>query len=94
VSEIEGIDHDLTLLGLAERVNQFEGRIEDMSDDERVYLLGLFAGAVDRLRERVRELWTESRDEGSYEAMPGLYQVMLAMGASENWAEESGQHDG
>lgn len=50
------IDHDLTLTGLAERVSKFLGHIEDMSDEERVLVLGQFAGAVSRLRARVREL--------------------------------------
>jgi len=81
-------DRDLTLLGLAERVKQFTGHIEDMSGDERVYLLGLFAGAAGRLEARVRKLWAENDDDGYMEALPPLHQVMLALGADENWAEE------
>jgi hypothetical protein len=81
------IDHDLTLLGLAERVQQFTGHIEDMSGDERVLVLGQFAGAVSRLRARVRELWTESDRDGYTEALPPLHRVMLALGADEDWAE-------
>jgi hypothetical protein len=38
----------LSLPGLAARVRQFLGHIEDMSDDERVFLLGAFEGAVAR----------------------------------------------
>jgi hypothetical protein len=94
VSEIEGIDYDLTLLGLAERVKQFTGHIEDLGDDERVYLLGLFAGAVGRLEERVRELWVKNDDDKHAEARPALHQVMLALGADENWADRGNGHDG
>jgi hypothetical protein len=80
-------DRDVTLLGLAERAKRFLGHIEDMSDGERVFLLGAFAGAADRLRERVRELWAENDDDGYMEALPPLHQVMLALGADEDWAE-------
>jgi hypothetical protein len=80
-------DHDLTLLGLAERVSHFLGHIEDMSDDERVLVLGQFAGAVSRLQARVRELYAKA-DDGSYmDALPPLNQVMLALGAGEDWHE-------
>ena len=81
-------DRDLTLLGLAERVKRYTGHIEDMSDDERVYVLGLFAGAVSRLEDRVRELYAEADDDGYMEALPELHQVMLALGAGEDWNED------
>ena len=81
---------ELTLLILAERVKQFTGHIEDMSDDERVFLLGAFAGAADRLRERVRELRAENRADGYMEALPPLHQVMRALGCPEDWAEGEG----
>lgn len=81
------VDHDLTLIGLAERVTQVFGHIEDMSGDERVLLLGQFAGAVSRLRVRVRELYAEDDRNGYMEALPSLNQVMLALGADEDWAE-------
>ncbi len=80
-------DRDLTLLGLAERVKRFTGHIEDMSDDERVYLLGAFAGTAGRLREHVEGLYADSATTNT-RALPALRQVMLALGADENWAEE------
>lgn len=81
-------DRDLTLLGLAERVTQFAGHIEDMSDDERVLVLGQFAGAVSRMQARVRELYAKADDDGYMDALPPLNQVMLALGSGEDW------HDG
>jgi hypothetical protein len=84
-------DHDLTLLGLAGRVQHFLGHIEDMSDDERVLVLGQFAGAVSRLRARVRELYAEDKRDGYTAAAEALHQVMLALGADEDWAEEAGE---
>lgn len=80
--------HDMTLLGLAERVRQYFGHIEDMGDDDRVLLLGQFAGAVSRVQARVRELWAGNDEAGYMEALPPLHQVMLALGADEDWAEE------
>jgi hypothetical protein len=85
------IDHDLTLLGLAERVSQFLGHIEDMSDEERVLVLGLFAGAVSRLQARVRELYAKADDSSYMDALPPLNQVMLALGADEDWAESESE---
>jgi hypothetical protein len=82
-----GTAPDLTLLGLSARMKQFAGHIEDMSDDERVYMLGLFTGAADQLHARVRRIY-EAADAGSYmDALPPLHEVMLALGAPEDWAE-------
>lgn len=81
-------DRDLTLLGLADRVKRYLGHIEDMPDDERVFVLGLFAGAVGRVEARVRELYAEDDRDGYMEALPSLNQVMLALGAPEGWNEE------
>jgi len=80
-------DRELTLLGLAHRVKQFTGHIEDMGDDERVWMLGLFAGAAGGVEARVRELYGQADDDGYMEALPPLHQVMLALGAPEDWAE-------
>jgi hypothetical protein len=84
------IDHDLTLTGLAERVSKYLGHIEDMSSDERVLVLGQFAGAVSRLRAEVRDLYTDNATTNT-RALPALNQVMLALGADEGWAEAEGR---
>jgi hypothetical protein len=83
------VDHDLTLLGLAERMRKFLGHIEDMGSDERVLVLGQFAGAVSRLRSEVRDLYTDNATTNT-RALPALYRVMLALGADEDWAEADG----
>lgn len=44
--------------------------------------------AAGRLRGRVRELYEKADADGYMEALPPLHQVMLALGADENWAEE------
>lgn len=75
--------YDLTLLGLAKRALSYTGHIEDMGDDERVFLLGAFAGAVLRLEQQVRELWDENESDRTDKV---LHQVMLALGASADWA--------
>jgi hypothetical protein len=80
--------YDLTLLGLAHRALKFAGHIENMSEEERVLLLGMFAGAVVRLQENVRALYKESDKEDNTEALFVLHQVMLALGAGENWKDE------
>jgi hypothetical protein len=78
-----------TLLDLAERVKRYLGHIEDMSDDERVQLLGAFAGAVDRLEARVRELYADADDMSYMDALPPLNQVMLALGVTEGWHDDA-----
>ena len=85
-------DRDLSLLGLADLVKGYLGHIEDMSDDKRVLVLGQFAGAVSRLEARVRELYAKADNDGYREALPDLHQVMIALGAAEDWNE--GNPDG
>ena len=81
---------DLTLLGLSARVQQFDGHIEDMDEDERVWLLGLFAGAALRLRAVVRAEWERNSRDSYMEALPPLGAVAKAIGddSFEAWAEE------
>ena len=43
------------------------------------------------LRARVRELYEEADADGYMDALPPLHQVMLALGAPEDWAEPGGQ---
>jgi len=71
---------DLSLLGLAERVRQFLGHIEDMSNEERVFLLGAFEGTAMRLRDDLRRWWLEQDRDGYAEALPALGRVMDAIG--------------
>ena len=80
---------DLTLLALSARVQQFTGHIEDMGDDERVWLLGLFAGGVLRLRDVVRAEWERNSRDGYMEALPPLGALAKALGDDgfEAWAE-------
>lgn len=80
---------DLSLLALSARVQQFTGHIEDMDDDERVWLLGLFAGGVLRLRAVVREQWERNSRDGYMEALPPLGALAAALGDDgfEAWAE-------
>lgn len=82
------IDRDLSLLGLAGQVKRYLGHVEDMSDEERLLVLGQFAGAVSRFEARVRQLYAEADDMSYMEALPPLNQVMLALGAGEGWKEE------
>jgi hypothetical protein len=86
-----GTGYDLSLLGLSARVKQFAGHIEDMGDDERVFLLGLFAGTADQLRDQVRKIYAKAGADGYMDALPPLHQVMLALGAPEDWAEDGQQ---
>jgi hypothetical protein len=80
-------DPDPSLVGLAGRVREFTGHIEDMSDDERVSLLGQFAGAVGRLRARLRELYEDADEAGYMDALPPLHQLALALGEPGDWDE-------
>lgn len=82
-------DDDLSLLALSARVQKFAGHIEDMGDDERVWLLGLFAGAALRLRDVVRGQWERNERDGYMEALPPLGKVAEALGDDgfEAWAE-------
>ena len=76
----EPVRPEMSLLGLAERVLQFLGHIEDMGDDERVFLLGAFEGAAARLRDDLRRWWLEADRDGYAEALPALGRVMDAIG--------------
>lgn len=80
---------DLSLLALSARVQQFTGHIEDIGDDERVWLLGLFAGGVLRLCAVVREQWERNSRDGYMEALPPLGVLARALGDDgfEAWAE-------
>ena len=77
-----------TILGLSACVKQFAGHIEDLGDDERVFLLGMFAGTADHLHDRVRKIYEEAAADGYMDALPPLHQVMLALGDAEDWAED------
>lgn len=79
---------DATLLALARRSLSFTGRIENMSEGERVFLLGAFTGAVLRLKDEVRRLYAAYDADDNAEALAALHQVMLLLGASEDWREE------
>lgn len=80
-------DRDLSLLGLAEQVRSYVGHIEDMPGGRRVFLLGQFEGATSRAYASVREIYAEYDEAGYMEALPALHQVMLALGAPEDWHE-------
>lgn len=86
-------DPQLSLVGLADLVKQFAGRIEDMDGDQRVLVLGQFAGAVSRLRARLRELYEQEDEAGYAEALPPLHQMALALGEPEDWHEPPYRRD-
>jgi len=50
----ETLGQSTDLHALAERVKRYAGHIEDLHEDDRVLLLGLFTGAVDALEAKVR----------------------------------------
>jgi hypothetical protein len=75
MADLDG-PYDITLLGLTTRSLSFAGHIEDMSGDERVFLLGAFAGGLLRLDELVLKL----HEQGSDETKAALQQVLFAMG--------------
>jgi len=74
-------DADLSLAGLAQMVQSYAGHIEDMSDDDRLLVLGQFTGAVSRFRVRLRELYREAGASGKER----LRQVAYALGEPEDW---------
>jgi hypothetical protein len=55
---------NLTLLSLTHYALSFTGRIEEMSSDERVLLLGAFSGAVLRVQGELRALLALYEREG------------------------------
>jgi len=75
---------DPSLLALSDLVVRFTGHAEDISPDSRLQLLGQFAGAVLRLRDEVSGLYADCVTVNTW-ALPALHQVMLALGAPDNW---------
>jgi len=57
-----GEDPGPTLMELSAEVRQHMGRIEDMSQERRLWLLGAFAGAADRCAEDFRQLGLSAGD--------------------------------
>jgi hypothetical protein len=55
-------EYDLSLPGLTRRVGEFLGRIQDMGSDERVLLLGAFAGVVSRMQAEAGTVTVADRD--------------------------------
>lgn len=72
-----------SLLELTAIVGTYLGHVEDMSDDDRLLLLGQFAGAVLALEARVREVYAKADADGYLEALPPLAEVMRYLGAPE-----------
>lgn len=76
-----------SLLELAAVARGYLGHVEDMSDEDRLLLLGQFTGAVMALEARVREVYAEAGEDGYLEALPPLAEVMRYLGAPEDWKE-------
>jgi hypothetical protein len=74
---------DRSLLGAAARVRQFTGHIEDLGDDERVFLLGALAGGAEKLRGAVREQYASAHVSWQREALPFLAGIAATMGDTE-----------
>jgi hypothetical protein len=72
--------YDATLLSLARHALSFTGHIEDMSEDQRVFLLGAFAGAVLRFQEQVVALHASAGGLGDAEAARALQEVLNLLG--------------
>jgi hypothetical protein len=78
----------LTLADLQGFVHSFTGHIEDMTDADKLFTLGKFAGAVSRLRAVLRELYEQpdpevARGPSGYRA--ALRDVARVVGESEGW---------
>jgi hypothetical protein len=82
----------MSLTGLVALLQPYIGHIEDLDDEKRIWLLGVFIGGVSRLRARVRELYRQADEDDQVEAMAQLRQVALALGEPEDWERgEAGQ---